>query len=244
MSRRASIDLTVLKLGGSVLTDRKAYRAAAAFLAARAVASGARLLVVVSAELGHTDALLAEAQSFSADPDTEALDLLWSTGELRSVALLTLALKAAGVDAAGFNAHATGLRAGRNTVALNPLALRAAIVRHAVVVVPGFLATERQRLVTLGRGGSDFSAVILAVALGADRLELIKDVDGYFTADPRASPAAELIPHLHVDDALRLAEGGCPLVQRRAVAAARDARLPLVVRSLTSQGTTVEVAAY
>jgi aspartate kinase len=239
VSSRAAFTLTVLKLGGSVLTGRDAYRTAAAFLASRAASPDSRLLVVVSAELGHTDALLDEARAFAAEPDADALDLLWSTGEMRSVALITLALKAAGVAAVALNPHEAGLRAGEATFALNPIALRAALARHTVVVVAGFIATRCQRLVTLGRGGSDLSAVVLAAALGADRLELIKDVDGYFTADPHVHPNAQLIDRLHVDDAVQLADNGCPLVQRQAVAAARDARLPLVVRSLTSAGTSV-----
>ena len=250
MSRSVGFDLTVLKLGGSVLTDRQAYRGAAAFLASRVAGTASKLLVVVSAELGHTDALLDEARSLSARPNTAALDLLWSTGELRSVALLTLALEAAGVSAVGLNAHEAGLRAEdtgsifprsdrRNTPRVFSLLLRVSLARHAVVVVPGFLATARQRLITLGRGGSDLSAVALAAALGATRLELIKDVDGYFTADPHVDPSARLIPRLHVDDALQLADAGCPLVQRQAVVAAREAGLPLVVRSLTSAGTVV-----
>ena len=241
MSKRDLFDLTVLKLGGSVLTDAAAYGRAAEFVAARLTSPASRLLVVVSAELGHTDVLLGEARAIAPEPDTETLDLLWSTGELRSVALLTLALKSIGVAAAALNAHEAGLRAVGGAVALNVITLRAALAEHRVVVVPGFLATRDQRFVTLGRGGSDLSAVLLGAALGADGVELIKDVDGYFTADPRVNPDAQLISRLHVDDALQLADAGCPLVQRHAVAAARDASLPLVVRSFTSAGTLVGV---
>jgi aspartate kinase len=231
----------VLKIGGSVLTGASAYQRVAAYLRDRVEAESARFIVVVSAEQGHTDALLREAHAMSDEPAGDALDLLWSTGELRSVALLTLSLRAAGVRAAAFNVHETGLRVDHDSghVALNALALRAAIAQHDVVVVPGFLATSRQRVVTLGRGGSDWSAVVLAAALGASRCELIKDVDGYFNADPNAHEHAELIPQLDYDTALVMADDGCPLVQRQAIVAAARARLPLVVRSCTSTGTLV-----
>jgi aspartate kinase len=234
--------LTVIKLGGSVLTDAAAYRRAAAFVGTLAAVPGARVVVVVSAEFGHTDALLIEAQRFVAAPDPDALALLWSTGELRSVALLTLALQSAGVPAAGLNVHEAGLRRVRrpalsSQIAVNTLGLRAAIEEHRVVVVPGFLATSGQRVVTLERGGSDWSAVLLAVALGASRCVLIKDVGGYYTGDPRTESTAELIPALSYDKALDMADAGCPLVQRQAIAEARARGVELVVRSFDSEGT-------
>jgi aspartate kinase len=232
--------LTVIKLGGSVLTDAAAYRRAAAFVGTLAAVPGARVVAVVSAECGHTDALLIEAQRFVAVPDPDALALLWSTGELRSVALLTLALQSGGVPAAGLNVHEAGLRRVRplsSQIAVNTLGLRAAIEQHRVVVVPGFLATSGQRVVTLERGGSDWSAVLLAVALRASRCVLIKDVNGYYTGDPRTESAAELIPALSYDEALEMADAGCPLVQRQAIAEARARGVELVVRSFDSEGT-------
>ncbi len=240
MSSRA---LTVLKLGGSVLTGPEAYTRAARFVASLVTESGGRVVAVVSAEQGHTDELLSEAQQLTPTPDSDALDLLWSTGELRSVALLTLALHAAGVRATGLNVHETGLRrspsassACRESV-LNTLTLRTALEREQVVVVPGFLATSGQRVVTLGRGGSDWSAVLFAAALGATRCVLIKDVDGYYTDDPRHSSSAALIPALSYDAALGMADAGCPLVQRQAIAEARARGVELVVRSFESRGT-------
>jgi aspartate kinase len=228
----------VLKIGGSVLTGPAGFRQAAAFIA-RLAAGGKRVVVVVSAEKGHTDALLEEAQRYATEPDQELLDLLWSTGEVRSVALLTLLLRAIGTSAVGLNAHETGLIAHPDRVDLQGDTLLASLTRFSVVVVPGFLATKGQRLVTLGRGGSDLSAVIIASRLGALRCVLVKDVDGYFTSDPVADPAAQLVPGLGYHDALRMADAGCPLVQRDALAAGRDAGVEIVVRSLTSEGTLV-----
>jgi aspartate kinase len=237
----APFHLTVCKIGGSVLTGIAAYQAATRALGVPDPASSERLVVVVSAEYGHTDALFGEATQMSAVPDSAALDLLWSTGELRSVALLTLALQSAGIPAVGLNVHETGLRvgAGDDRLELNPLALRAALAHHSVVVVPGFLATRHQRVVSLGRGGSDWTAVSLAAALGAHRCELFKDVDGYFTADPNAAGDARPIAALTFADALQFADDGCPLVQRQAIVAARDAGMTLVVRSFTGSGTSL-----
>jgi aspartate kinase len=240
-------DVAVLKLGGSVLTDLASYRTAARFLREEVLRTRGRVVAVVSAEFGHTDRLLADAHAIAGDPDADALDLLWSTGELRSVALLTLALRTEGVSAAGFNVHETGLRVNTSPdrrpsaadLTLNPLPLRAALGSHDVVVVPGFLATSRQRIVTLGRGGSDWSAVALAAAIGAVRCELIKDVPGYFTADPRTASDAALIDHISYTTALAMADDGCPLVQRQAIDHAQRAQLPLVVRSFDSVGTRV-----
>lgn len=238
-------DVAVLKLGGSVLNGVDAYRRAARFLRDEVSRTSARIVAVVSAQLGHTDALWREAKSFSDTVDDDARDLLWSTGELRSVALLTLALRSTGLSVVGLNAHETGLRvdsrasAGVEGLVLNPLPLRAAFGRHDVVVVPGFLATCRQQVVTLGRGGSDWSAVALAAALGASRCELIKDVPGYFTADPQTTPDAALIDALDYATALEMADNGCPLVQRQAIDHARRAQLPLIVRSFDSLGTRV-----
>jgi aspartate kinase len=238
-------DIAVLKLGGSVLSGQNPYRRAAAFLREEVTRTRTRIVAVVSAEYGHTDVLWSEAQAVSDVVDDDARDLLWSTGELRSVALLTLALRAVGLAAAGLNVHQTGLRidsgrpASTDSLELNPLPLRAALGRHDVVVVPGFLATCRQQIVTLGRGGSDWSAVALAAALNASRCELIKDVPGYFTADPQTSSTAALIETLDYTTALEMADAGCPLVQRQAIDHARRAQLPLIVRSFDSLGTCV-----
>src|SRR5688500_17730283 len=138
--------ITVIKVGGSVLTDDAAYRRAATFVAARLTEHpDDRLVVVVSAEHGVTDALLATAREIVDVPDPATLDLLWSTGELRSAALLALHLQALGVRAAALNVHQTGLtepdvQAGPGRIAVRRLRLAAALARHDVVVTPGFLA--------------------------------------------------------------------------------------------------------
>lgn len=235
--------VTVLKFGGSVLTGPGGYATAADWINDRVASTDDRFVVVVSAEYGHTDALYREAQDLAsaAIVQSDLLDLLWSTGETRSVALLSLRLRSIGGSATGVSVHETGLSVCDESerITFNPSTLRAALKVHRVVVVPGFLATRANRVVTLGRGGSDWSAVLLAAKLGAGRCELVKDVDGYFTADPHTDDAAALIPELSYAAALRMADDGCPLVQRQAIAEAERARLPLIIRSLLSQGTTV-----
>ena len=236
---RTPAPLVVVKIGGSVLTDVDSYSRVADAIARRIAEEPARLLVVVSAEQGATDGLLATARALAPEPDPAALDLLWSTGELRSVALLTLALQSRGVAAAGLSVHETGLtaeaRGGATAAAvqLNPLRLRAAFAGQLVVIVPGFLATAGAgRVVSLGRGGSDLTAVVVAAALGAVRCELVKDVSGYFTADPHRDSSAAPVPSLTFARALEMADGGCVLVQRDALVAAAREGLPIVVRGL------------
>jgi aspartate kinase len=238
--------LSVLKLGGSVLRDARSYSAAARFLRDRlALNQDERLVVIVSAEFGTTDELLAEAQSIADSPAQESLDLLWSTGEIRSVAILALYLQRLGVSAAPFNVHQTGLVADRAIgTTVRPLRLLAALAHARIVIVPGFLGISAGGTITsLGRGGSDLTAVLLASSIRADACELIKDVAGYYTADPHRDPAARQIHHLSAAEALRMADAGCDLVQRAALAAAAQAGLHLVVRSIDADAPVTHVYA-
>lgn len=239
----AARPIVVLKIGGSVLVDPDAYRRAARFVADRRDGEpDVRFVVVVSAQHGETDALLAAARAITADPDPAAVDLLWSTGELRSVALLTLALQSCGVRAAGADVHETGLSLATGTARsrLNPLRLRQLLARAEVVVIPGFLARDSgDRVVSLGRGGSDLTAVVVAAGLQAIRCELIKDVAGYYSTDPKGDPHAAHVPHLDFDRSLALADGGCDLVQRAALETARAHALPLVVRAMATPQATI-----
>jgi len=231
--------IVVIKLGGSVLADDESYRRAARFLTRRLHrCARERIVVVVSAQEGHTNELEAFARRVTAYPNPRTLDLLWSTGELRSVALLTLHLEELGVPAAALNAHEAGLRwngsaENGHRIEVLSMELRRALHDDSVAVAPGFFATLTSgTFVSLGRGGSDLSAVLFAKELGTEQCELIKDVPGYFAADPHSHADARHIPRLSYDEALAMAERGCDLVQQRALEAARHARLRLVVRSM------------
>ena len=232
--------LNVLKIGGSVLRDGGSYARVAECLAERLAATpNERLVIIVSAQFGVTDALLAEAQAIAGDPDSASLDLLWSTAETRSVALLTLHLQRRGIDVAGLNAHQTGLSvpdaAQVGVVDVRPLHLLSALGRNRIVIVPGFFAIRAGgAIASLGRGGSDLTAVLLAAALRADTCELVKDVPGYFTADPHVDTDARPIHELTIDAALEMAAAGCDLVQPAALRAAQRTTLPVLVRSLDS----------
>jgi aspartate kinase len=240
--------LVVLKIGGSILTDLDSYARAARFVARRHEHEPAvSFVVVVSAQQGDTDAMQATAQRLASEPDPAMVDLLWSTGELRSVALLTLALQSLGVRATGANVHQAGLvaadRTGTSRAVVHPLKLRALLAAHEVVVVPGFLACAGDRVVSLGRGASDLTAVVLAAALGALRCELIKDVGGYYVADPKFDPAANHLPELDYDRSLAMADAGCGLVQRAALETARTHGLRIIVRAIDTAHATVLSAA-
>jgi aspartate kinase len=246
--------LSVLKVGGSVLRDEASYAATAGFLRNRlAEHPDERLVVIVSAQHGTTDELLAEAEAITPQPGYEALDLLWSTGELRSVARLTLHLQRIGVGAIPFNVHQTGLVAcpepsrgpdPATGTSVRPARLLAALAAARIVVVPGFLGVSAGDTITsLGRGGSDLTAVLLAAAVQADACELIKDVPGYYTADPHRDSKARQIHDLAIEDALRMADGGCDLVQRAALAAAAQADLHVVIRSMDAAAPVTHVHA-
>jgi aspartate kinase len=240
---RVSKGIVVLKVGGSILTRARAYGRVAAYLKRRIeIEPQEKLLVVVSAQRFATSVLERGARRIVRSPSARTLDLLWSTGEQRSVAILTLHLQAIRVSAVGLNVHETGLRFSAEAQACPPRPafqgayLGRALGEHAVVVVPGFLAARSdEAIVTLGRGGSDLSAVLLAVGLGASRCELLKDVPGYFEEDPRANARAAHLPSLSFEKALAMADQGCELVQQRALVAAAEAGLPLLIRSMDEQ---------
>ncbi len=188
MSDSLSADCTiaVIKIGGSILKNARAYRRAARYVRNwHAASPEERLVVVVSAQEGVTDWLAATACQVIAQPNPSALDLLWSTGELRSVALFALHLQALGVSAAPLNIHEAGLAIGDtpriaatapHDVRINSRRLRSVLSQHSVAVVPGFFATDAAGAVrSLGRGGSDLTAVLLAKGLNASRCELLKD---------------------------------------------------------------------
>jgi len=248
-ARALEKQMVVMKFGGSVLTDAAAYRRVAEFLRRRVRAErSVQVVAVVSAEWGCTDRLLRSAREIVARPNPVMLDMLWATGELRSVALLALHLHAVGVRATGLNVHQTGLAIGRgpkvaqDSVEFHPQGIQRALEKFRVVVVPGFLATRRSgSIVSLGRGGSDLSAVLIACGLRAARCELVKDVPGYFTADPARQADARQLPRVSHRQALEMARAGCELVQEQALRVAIAEKLPLTVRSLHDRAPQTEI---
>jgi len=242
-------EIAVVKIGGSILVNAGAYRRAAIFVRSMLRANPEeRFVVVVSAQEGATDSLERSARKIHREPNSAARDLLWSTGEIRSVALLTLHLEALGVHAAPLNIHEAGLTLPETVreaghIRLNAGRLAGVLADFPVAVVPGFFATNAaSQIVSLGRGGSDLTAVLLAEGLRACRCELIKDVPGYFTADPHQDSAARHIPFLSFEQAISMAAEGCNLVQRQAIEAAARCALPLVIRSVRRNTTVSRIA--
>ena len=232
--------LLVQKFGGTSVADVERIQAVAARIAA-CRDEGHEIVVVVSA-MGHTtDELTGLARAISSDPPQREMDMLLATGEQVSIALLSMALHSLGVPATSM----TGTQAcivtesahGRARI----LEIRTDRLRHLlsegqVVVVAGFQGTSSglsglPEITTLGRGGSDTSAVALAAALGADACEIYTDVPGVLSTDPRKVPDAQLMDTITCNEMLELASLGAAVLHPRAVEIARNYGVPLVVRS-------------
>jgi len=226
----------VQKFGGTSVGDAERIRAVADHIA-RTRRAGHQVVAVVSAMGKSTDDLLRLAGEVSTTQPPRELDMLLTTGERISMALLCMALADLKVDAASF----TGSQAGIITSAdhtkatileIRPDRLRAALDAGQVPVVAGFqgVSTERD-ITTLGRGGSDVTAVALAAALGADVCEIYTDVTGVFTADPRVVPTAHKLNRVGFDEMLEMAATGGRVLMLRSVEFARNHHVPLHVRS-------------
>ena len=228
--------LIVQKYGGTSVADPERMRNVARHIAATR-AAGHDLVVVVSAMGKATDNLMQLAHQVSANPPSREMDMLLTTGERISMALLCMALHDAGVEAVSF----TGSQVGIITDTVHTKAkilevkgdrVRAAINDKKVAVVAGFqgISTAKE-ITTLGRGGSDTTAVALAAALQADSCEIYTDVTGVFTADPRVVRQARKVPVLQFDEMLEMAGAGSKVLALRSVEFARNHDVPIHVRS-------------
>ncbi len=220
----ASSKLLVQKYGGSSVGSVERIAAVVARIA-RDRAAGRDVVAVVSAMGDTTDDLLALASSVTggALPNAREQDALLATGEIQSAALLAMALIARGTDAISLSGAQAGISAdgtyGKGRIAgIEPKRVRAELDAGRVVIVAGFQGvSEGSETTTLGRGGSDTSAVALAAALGADRCQIFTDVRGVYTADPRAVPAARQLSVVGYEEMLELANQGAQVMQTRAV---------------------------
>ena len=234
--------LVVQKYGGSSVSDVDAMRRVARRIVATREA-GNTVVVVVSAMGDTTDELLDQAAALTSDPPAREMDILLSAGERISMALLAMAVGELGVPARAY----TGAQAGVLTdskygkasiVGVLPERVARSIQTGAVAIVAGFQGiNEVEDTTTLGRGGSDTTAVALAAALNADVCEIYTDVDGLFTADPRIVPTAKRIESLSSEETLELAAHGAKILHLRAVEYARRFGVPLHVRSSFSDKT-------
>ena len=220
----ASSKLLVQKYGGSSVGSVERIAAVVARIA-RDRAAGRDVVAVVSAMGDTTDDLLALAASVTggALPNAREQDALLATGEIQSAALLAMALISRGTDAISLSGAQAGISAdgtyGKGRIAgIEPRRVRAELDAGRVVIVAGFQGvSEGSETTTLGRGGSDTSAVALAAALGANRCQIFTDVRGVYTADPRAVPAARQLSVVGYEEMLELANQGAQVMQTRAV---------------------------
>ena len=207
---RRTMPIVVQKYGGSSVADVTRIRQVAERIM-RTKAAGYDVAVVVSAMGDTTDELLALARQVSANPDRRELDMLLSAGERISMALLSMAIRELGGDAISFTGSQSGIitndrHVDARIVEVRPYRVQDELARGRVVVIAGYQGVSyRREVTTLGRGGSDTTAVAMAAALGAEWCEIYSDVDGVYTADPRVVPAAtaRASPHLRGDAGAR-----------------------------------------
>jgi aspartate kinase len=241
------VALIVQKYGGSSVVDAAAIQRVARRIADTRRA-GNQVVVVVSAMGDTTDELMDLAQKVSPDPPGRELDMLLTAGERISMALLAMAIHDNGFEARSYTGSQAGLITdsahGRaRIIDVTPGRIQTALDEHAVPIVAGFqgVSYESKDVTTLGRGGSDTTAVALAAALTASVCEIYTDVDGVFTADPRVVPRATKVPRIAYEEMLELAAVGAKVLHLRCVEYARRSGIPIHVRSTftTADGTWV-----
>jgi aspartate kinase len=230
------VRIVVQKFGGSSIADPELIRNVAQRVV-KAKQKGNRVCVVVSAMGDTTDELIDMAYRVTASPHCRELDMLLTTGEQISIALLAMAINELGHEAVSL----TGYQAGITTdsahtqariVKIDPERVRQELEQDKIVVVAGFQGmTVAGEIATLGRGGSDTTAVALAASLKADLCEIYTDVDGVYTADPRVIPKAVKLNYISYDEMLELASLGALVLQPRAVEFAKNYSVPLLIRS-------------
>jgi aspartate kinase len=232
--------IVVAKYGGSSLATPGHILAVADRLAAER-RDGNRRVVVVSAMGDQTDELVALASEITRQPDPRELDLLLATGEQISAALLVMALHDRGVEAVSLTGPQAGIHTdgahGRALITgVEPERIKRELDAGRVAVVAGFQGSSGAEIATLGRGGSDTSAVALAIAVGATRCEIFTDVDGVYSADPRLVPEARQLPEIGFEEMLELAHLGAKVLQTRSVELAWVYGLEVCVRKSGGDG--------
>lgn len=232
--------IVVQKYGGSSVADVDRIKRVAERIA-RTREAGDDVCVVVSAMGKTTDQLLERARQISASPLRRELDMLLTCGERASMALLSMAVSELGYEAISFTGSQSGIltndrHSGARIIEVRPIRIQDELERGKVVIVAGFQGVSYKReITTLGRGGSDTTAVALAAALGAARCEICSDVSGIYTADPRVCSAAELLDAITHDQMLELAAHGAVVLHPECVELARRSGIALFAKS-TSGG--------
>jgi aspartate kinase len=236
-----STGIVVQKYGGSSVADADKLRLVAKRIA-RTRAAGKKVVVAVSAMGKTTNALIEKAKAISASPSRRELDMLLTCGERESMALLTMALLEEGIEAISFTGSQAGIltndrHSGARIVEVRPYRIEDELDRGKVVIVAGFQGVSyRREITTLGRGGTDTTAVALAGALRADYCEICSDVDGVYSADPRVVDAAQLLSAISHDEMIELAAQGAKVLHADAVDFARKSGIALWARATNQDG--------
>jgi aspartate kinase len=230
------MSLIVQKYGGTSVGSPEKIKAVAERVLGYS-RQGNDMVVVLSAMSGETDRLISLANSMQEQPDTREMDVLLSTGEQVTISLFAMALKAAGNDAVSFlgyqvKIHTSSMHTKARIEAVDTEKISSQLEHGKIVVVAGFQGVdENGNITTLGRGGSDTTAVALAAALKADQCEIFTDVEGVYTTDPNVCSSARKIERISYDEMLELASLGAKVLDIRSVGLAKRYKVPLHVRS-------------
>src|SRR5882724_5505711 len=233
------MSIVVQKYGGSSVADVNRLRLVAERIM-RTKRQGHDVVVVVSAMGDTTDDLLGLAKQISANPDRRELDMLLSAGERISMALLSMAIRELGGDAISFTGSQSGIitndrHVDARIIEVRPFRVQDELARGRIVVIAGYQGVSyKKEVTTLGRGGSDTTAVALAAALDAEYCEICSDVDGVYSADPRVVPAARRIGTLSYEETQEMAEAGAKVLNAQAVEFAKDKGIAIFARATSS----------
>ncbi len=228
--------LIVQKYGGTSVGDLDRIENVANRIA-KARDGGDDLVVVVSAMSGETNKLIAFANHFTSNPAKKEMDMLLSSGERVTASLLSIALQSMGYESIAMSGRQAGIitddtHTYARIESIDPSAMQDAIKKGKIIIVAGFQGINKDGSVTtLGRGGSDLSAVALAGALDADQCEIYSDVDGIYTTDPRIEPKAKKLDTISYDEMLELSSLGAKVLQNRSVELAKKLNVKLFAKS-------------
>ena len=234
------MSIVVQKYGGSSVADVAKLKQVADRVM-RTRREGRDVVVVVSAMGDTTDDLLGLAKQVSPNPDRRELDMLLTAGERISMALLSIAIRELGGDAVSFTGSQSGIitndrHADARIIEVRPIRVQDELARGKIVVIAGYQGMSyRREVTTLGRGGSDTTAVAMAAALGAEYCEICSDVEGVYTADPRVVPAATRIGTLSYEETQELAESGAKVLNAQAVEFAKEKGIAIYARATSSR---------
>lgn len=230
------MSIIVQKYGGTSMADSKCIKNVAQKVV-KAKRLGHQVVVVVSAPAGVTDDLIRRAKEVTDKPSGRELDMILATGEQISISLLAMAIKSLGEEAISFTSSQVGIFTDANhnkakIEEINTSKIMKSLDANQVVIIAGFQGvTKELEITTLGRGGSDTSAVAIGVALGASEVEIYTDVDGIYTADPRIVASAKKIHRITFDEMLEMAGSGAKVLHLRSVELAAKNNMPIHLRS-------------